>query len=416
MSFALIFWYGCLLWDWPEKRPHFDHAGDNLYYVGFLYTLISLADSLRRFTAQGYTEDIVTGFVSGFSLALSSTFFGLVARVIVNQPADDEPAGIEARSRADLARGHRELRAQMDYAIEDYQRFREDLTELRTSVEDAKAAGARQGQILEAETARLDDLHGLGSRLEIAAEDAVRKMAEQQEELVRGLKHASAAAIQEVGVNQEQWAARMAEEQGRISREVAARHEEMASRLGESVASMVRAIGVRREAFEGDAQTVRRTIEQSLKSLRSVDFQREIADRVLDPAGAQLRELIEGFEPLVVGLQSARADQQRATESNREILQHLARVFSQNQDLASGYQVAADSLAKAADALSSLPKQFERQSGRTEAALAEVDTVGERLRAISGALDSATASVAVVASQLESRRGRGLFARLLGRS
>ncbi len=38
LSLILIGAYGFVLWDREFKGPKFEHAGDNLYYVGFLYT------------------------------------------------------------------------------------------------------------------------------------------------------------------------------------------------------------------------------------------------------------------------------------------------------------------------------------------------------------------------------------------
>ena len=39
----LMLAYACLHWDFENNRPRADSTGDNLYYLGFLYTLTSLA-------------------------------------------------------------------------------------------------------------------------------------------------------------------------------------------------------------------------------------------------------------------------------------------------------------------------------------------------------------------------------------
>ena len=245
--FILIVAYGFLLWDRELGRPKFDHAGDNLYYVGFLYTLISLAVSLYLFTSDGYTEEIVRGF----GVALSSTVFGLIGRVFVNQSPEDEAAVVEARARGTLVSAHHELRAQMDYAIEDYKRFRQDLGELQESVSAARLAAAEKRQELEGETARLDDLHRVGSRLEKAAEDAMRRMADQQEALATKLEEAASAAVGRIAAHQDDWILNMAESQRGVFETVAARHDESASRLEKAAASMAQAITAQTDASSG---------------------------------------------------------------------------------------------------------------------------------------------------------------------
>jgi len=110
--------YAVLLMDWPDLRPRYDFAGDNFYYLGFLYTLISLAISLYQFNTEGATNSIITNF----GLALTSTILGLAGRILLNQPQDEDEA--EARAREDLARANRRLRAEMEYSIDEFQQFR----------------------------------------------------------------------------------------------------------------------------------------------------------------------------------------------------------------------------------------------------------------------------------------------------
>lgn len=408
LSAILIVAYGLLLWDRESKRPKFDHAGDNLYYVGFLYTLISLAVSLYLFTGDGYTEDIVRGF----GVALSSTVLGLIGRVVVNQSPEGEAALVEAHARGALVSAHRELRAQMDYAIEDYKRFRQDLGELEESVDAARLAAADKRQQLETETARLGDLHGVGSRLEKAAEEAMGRIGEQQGALVSKLEEVALAVYGGIAAQQEDWIASLADAQRDALERAAARHDESVSRLERAAGAMAQTIAAQRQAFDSEASAVREAIKDSLEGFRGVDFGREVEERVVEPAAAQLRQLIGGFEPLVESLSNAQDEQQRAAQSNRQVLQDLAEILAQNRAMATGYERSAQSLARAADALDSLPVQFERQTARTEETLGRIDAMGERVQDISGALNRASA----FASRLESKPRSGFLARLRGRS
>src|SRR5438105_10463132 len=62
--------YACAVTLVPRTRLRFDQAGDNLYYLGFTYTLVSLAITLYRFHA---TEGAADYIVSNFGIALATT-------------------------------------------------------------------------------------------------------------------------------------------------------------------------------------------------------------------------------------------------------------------------------------------------------------------------------------------------------
>src|ERR1700719_1411841 len=58
-----------------------DQSGDNLYYMGFLFTLTSLGVSLYQFSATRAAEEIV----QNFGIAIGSTLAGIGVRGILNQ-------------------------------------------------------------------------------------------------------------------------------------------------------------------------------------------------------------------------------------------------------------------------------------------------------------------------------------------
>ena len=63
-----------------------DIIGDNIYYLGFLFTLVSLAYTLYRFTSADAEIDEI---IKNFGIALSTTLIGVVGRVYFNQTHDD---------------------------------------------------------------------------------------------------------------------------------------------------------------------------------------------------------------------------------------------------------------------------------------------------------------------------------------
>jgi hypothetical protein len=96
-----------------------DQAGDNLYYMGFLFTLTSLAVSLYQFSAAGSAEQIV----QNFGIAIASTIAGITLRILFNQMRRD-PAEVEATARLELAEASRRVRRELESAILEFGYFR----------------------------------------------------------------------------------------------------------------------------------------------------------------------------------------------------------------------------------------------------------------------------------------------------
>jgi hypothetical protein len=98
---------------------HDEQTGDNLYYMGFLFTLTSLGVSLYQFTADGSMDDVVRNF----GIAITSTIFGIGLRILFNQTRRDVQ-DIERATRHDLATMARLVRAEMESARRDFSEFR----------------------------------------------------------------------------------------------------------------------------------------------------------------------------------------------------------------------------------------------------------------------------------------------------
>src|ERR1700761_5529953 len=118
-----------------------DQAGDNLYYMGFLFTLTSLAVSLYQFSAAGSAEQIV----QNFGIAIASTIAGITLRIMFNQMRRD-PIETEATARMELAEASRRVKRELESAIMEFGYFRrtsqqsitEALDEVRESIGKAK--------------------------------------------------------------------------------------------------------------------------------------------------------------------------------------------------------------------------------------------------------------------------------------
>jgi hypothetical protein len=96
-----------------------DQSGDNLYYMGFLFTLTSLGVSLYQFSATRAAEEIV----QNFGIAIGSTIAGVALRVIFNQMRRD-PIEVEQRMRLELAEAARRVRRELDASVVEFAYFR----------------------------------------------------------------------------------------------------------------------------------------------------------------------------------------------------------------------------------------------------------------------------------------------------
>ncbi|WP_192182550.1 hypothetical protein [Mesorhizobium amorphae] len=102
-----------------KLRLHDEQTGDNLYYMGFLFTLTSLGVSLFQFGSEGSTETIVRNF----GIAVASTITGIALRIFYNQMRRD-PADIERTARHELADMTRRVRAEMESVTREFADFR----------------------------------------------------------------------------------------------------------------------------------------------------------------------------------------------------------------------------------------------------------------------------------------------------
>ena len=111
--------YALLIWLARSLRLRDDQSGDNLYYMGFLFTLTSLGVSLYQFTAARAAEEIV----QNFGIAIGSTITGIGLRVIFNQMRQD-PVEVEQSMRLELAEAARRVRRELDATVVEFGYFR----------------------------------------------------------------------------------------------------------------------------------------------------------------------------------------------------------------------------------------------------------------------------------------------------
>lgn len=131
--------YGFYVFATPRFRQRADRAGDSLYYLGFLYTMVSLAYSLYEFGGPKIdTQSIVTNF----GIALSTTILGLVGRVAYHQIRQD-PFDVEYEAHMQLAEAAAKLHGELLQTVTDFNVMRSvTVQSLNEGVSDIKAAVA----------------------------------------------------------------------------------------------------------------------------------------------------------------------------------------------------------------------------------------------------------------------------------
>lgn len=127
---ASIAGYGILCFCGREQRIRLDRAGDNCYYLGLVYTLMSLSVALVK-REIGTSPDAL---IQTFGIAVGSTIVGVIARLLLIQYRM-EPDDIEARARVELAAAADELKRQLIDAASRFQTFAVSIQDsVRTAV------------------------------------------------------------------------------------------------------------------------------------------------------------------------------------------------------------------------------------------------------------------------------------------
>lgn len=114
-SFGVMLTYAFFILFVPATRLRLDVAADNMYYLGFLYTLSSLAVAI-------YVDE-ASKVLANFGVAITCTIIGIAFRVALNQLRVD-PFDVEAASRVELSNATRRVSKELDQSIKELTKFR----------------------------------------------------------------------------------------------------------------------------------------------------------------------------------------------------------------------------------------------------------------------------------------------------
>jgi methyl-accepting chemotaxis protein len=123
---VLLIGYAVYVLGTQRMSVSLDRAGDNLYYLGLLFTLVSLSVSLVQVFSAGESVPKVFDLLSSFGIALASTILGMFLRILVQQ-FRNEPVDVERAVRFDLQDAARLLRDQLHATTVDFNTYRRTL-------------------------------------------------------------------------------------------------------------------------------------------------------------------------------------------------------------------------------------------------------------------------------------------------
>jgi hypothetical protein len=162
-----------------------DQSGDNIYYMGFLFTLTSLGVSLYQFSAARAAEEIV----QNFGIAIGSTIAGIGLRVIFNQMRRD-PVEVEQKMRLELAEAARRVRRELDSSVVEFGYFR------RNAQQSAADSFSHMTERFDDIVAKLlTSLEEVTTKLSVPVEAAARQLGDATGEVTRSMGATLAASV-----------------------------------------------------------------------------------------------------------------------------------------------------------------------------------------------------------------------------
>jgi len=175
-----------------------DVLGDNVYYLGFLFTLVSLAYALWEIDLEKQ-DDLIEDLVSSFGVALSSTIAGIFIRVLVLQFRKD-PAEFERQMRLELIEATDLLKTNMLGAIERFDSAIVQMAQLLTESTEI-AVNEQRKAIATSSSAFTEELQSLCATIENGIKTPIIATATDMSKAAARLKKQSDSLETQIGVS-----------------------------------------------------------------------------------------------------------------------------------------------------------------------------------------------------------------------
>lgn len=382
----IVYWIA--MW-YASDRAIYEIIGDNCYYLGFIFTLVSLAVTLYLLHLGDASDELpIRNVISGFGIALSSTIVGIALRVLM------------LRMTPDIAQRDSEARLDLDLAVRDFRaHLRMSVDELkRHSVETAQVLAEQRNATLNAVTEGAEE-HRLALESSTAALSGFSETMDKQFSEHRAILRKALDGIAETVSERHRAIQDALQRSADKHREVLESSAESLGRLGDRA---VQAISDHQEELQRLARASRETHEQT-------GAVAEILRKELDEAKALIesvsnlnkenRDLDTVFSSLI----------DRLEKIDSGIAQKLEPAVAQ---VSEGATAIAATLAESSGKLKAAADRFENAAERTVAADAQtgIASAVERLEAANETLAEAITKLdTLVGKQAKTSSGRRWF-------
>lgn len=314
VAYALVAWAGGRIKIEPEA------IGDNCYYLGFLFTLASLAFTLYQMAdpaANGGKPADIPEVISGFGVALSSTIVGVFLRVFMMQMRPDFVAKDRA-VRADLNQSYADFRKNLSGTMSQMKAF---------STESIQYAAERDERLRVSTEKFVEDHHQalqsaantLSENMEKSFSEATQSALKEISATVQETTIASQAAIQELVQDIQNLKDRLNEQEAQSFEEIQSRRKRFVAdleaaekRMKDHDIAMDSYIKITRRAADSMTKRMVPALDQlkdRLDSLPATDAPYNFSD----PVPADLEAAID--EPFTVNVKRGSSSFQKRSDS-----------------------------------------------------------------------------------------------------
>lgn len=260
-SVSVLIVYAVFTYYLTPLRLEPETIGDNTYYLGFLFTLTSLAYTLynvaKTSNAGGNSAQLLPDVISGFGVALASTIMGVFLRVLLMQVRIDV-----------VAREH-EMRLELNEASRDFRTvLAQSITQMKAfATESVQHASERDERIRASTETLLRETRGQILAAATDYGDAIRQSVSKQSELAVGaiaeaVKDTARAALDSMAVS--------LSDLTRVSSDLSEANIGAAVELHAVLADMNQKGGIIRSATAGLADTITELTTSTHSSYRQV--------------------------------------------------------------------------------------------------------------------------------------------------
>ncbi len=346
----------------PGVRVHSEQAGDNLYYMGFIFTLTSLGVSLFKFTGQASIEDVVRNF----GIAIISTVTGIALRIFFNQMRRD-PADIEKAVRHELAEMTRRVRTELDSSAMEFSSYRRTSNQmLSEGFEEIARQAEKNGEAVRAaieamSSKAVESIQATSQKLLATLDESHRKVAE--------LSENNANNVAQLSGQMEALATAMTEK---------------SMQMAQAIDNVIEKYGAARSPDE----VLRIDVSPAMDSLKTVidAHAKAISDNAVDTRETAKKILagIAPFKQTASGLTKLSAEVNTAAAAQVQSAAAVAGLTSVIEQVISATKAVNDAQSQATERLTGLVEATAKRDSEAKLAEEEMRRHGERLeRAIS---------------------------------